>query len=208
MQKKGFTLIELLVVIAIIAILAAILFPVFAKAKETARQTTCQSNLKQLTSAVMLYVQDNNETFPKAWMYPGKAWYQVIGKYVRNKQIYRCLTFLKNGSGSAFCYGWNIGTTKVEPRYHDGMGYYYGDGMPYIKMSSVNATTRTVLLSDLSWDTYGGGNDVYTYYVVGYSNYLPAYHSGGGNYGFVDGHVKWYSRDAAYANMSMFLLKK
>ena len=62
--KKGFTLIELLVVIAIIAILAAILFPVFAQAREKARQTSCLSNCKQLGTALQLYVDDYEETFP------------------------------------------------------------------------------------------------------------------------------------------------
>lgn len=64
MVKKGFTLIELLVVIAIIAILAAILFPVFARAREKARQTSCLSNIKQLTLGVQMYVQDFDERFP------------------------------------------------------------------------------------------------------------------------------------------------
>jgi prepilin-type N-terminal cleavage/methylation domain-containing protein len=63
-SRHGFTLIELLVVIAIIAILAAILFPVFAKARENARRTACLSNVKQLGLAWMMYVQDNDETFP------------------------------------------------------------------------------------------------------------------------------------------------
>jgi prepilin-type N-terminal cleavage/methylation domain-containing protein len=65
-NSKGFTLIELLVVIAIIAILAAILFPVFAKAREKARQTKCLSNQRQIALGIMMYVQDNNETLPAA----------------------------------------------------------------------------------------------------------------------------------------------
>ncbi|MCS7190021.1 MAG: DUF1559 domain-containing protein, partial [Fimbriimonadales bacterium] len=64
MNRKGFTLIELLVVIAIIAILAAILFPVFAQARESARQTQCTNNQKQIATSVMMYVQDYDETFP------------------------------------------------------------------------------------------------------------------------------------------------
>ncbi len=63
--KSGFTLIELLVVIAIIAILAAILFPVFAQAREKARQTSCLSNTKQMTLGILMYVQDNDETWPR-----------------------------------------------------------------------------------------------------------------------------------------------
>ncbi len=63
-QKRGFTLIELLVVIAIIAILAAILFPVFARAREKARQTTCSSNQRQIATSALMYVQDHDESFP------------------------------------------------------------------------------------------------------------------------------------------------
>src|SRR4030081_1131036 len=63
--RQGFTLIELLVVIAIIAILAAILFPVFAHAREKARQTSCLSNLRQLSMAYLIYLQDNDEVFPR-----------------------------------------------------------------------------------------------------------------------------------------------
>ncbi len=63
---QGFTLIELLVVIAIIAILAAILFPVFAKAREKARQITCASNLKQISLGILQYYQDSDEQFPGA----------------------------------------------------------------------------------------------------------------------------------------------
>lgn len=66
-KTKGFTLIELLVVIAIIAILAAILFPVFAQAREKARQTTCTSNLKNFMGAILMYAQDNDESMPISW---------------------------------------------------------------------------------------------------------------------------------------------
>src|SRR5438067_87743 len=65
--KRGFTLIELLVVIAIIAILAAILFPVFAQAREKARAISCVSNLNQIGKATMMYVQDYDETYPCGW---------------------------------------------------------------------------------------------------------------------------------------------
>jgi len=92
--RKAFTLIELLVVIAIIAILAAILFPVFAQAREQARKITCTSNLKQLGTAVMMYVQDNDEQFPF-----GNNWSRLTNPcgnkyqlypYVKNLQVFHC----------------------------------------------------------------------------------------------------------------------
>lgn len=89
---NGFTLIELLVVIAIIAILAAILFPVFAKVREKARQTSCTSNLKQLGLAVTQYVQDNDETFPSgvAGFTDGRGWAGEIYPYVKSTGVYKC----------------------------------------------------------------------------------------------------------------------
>lgn len=89
-SKKGFTLIELLVVIAIIAILAAILFPVFAKAREKARQATCQSNLKQIGLAFLSYAQDNDESLPM--IYPGHGVFPALATmpYIKNQQIWKC----------------------------------------------------------------------------------------------------------------------
>ena len=94
----GFTLIELLVVIAIIAILAAILFPVFAQARAKARQTACLSNVKQLTLGVMMYTQDADEVFPMGITAPGgngaapgsSRWYQDIAPYTKNTVIQNC----------------------------------------------------------------------------------------------------------------------
>ncbi len=100
MQRKGFTLIELLVVIAIIAILAAILFPVFARAREKARQSSCLSNVKQIMLGTLMYAQDYDETlephitfhtdnpFPGGQIYLG--WTYMIEPYVKNAQIFIC----------------------------------------------------------------------------------------------------------------------
>src|SRR4051812_36152943 len=100
-RRRGFTLIELLVVIAIIAVLAAILFPVFAQAREKARQSVCLSNVKQQGHAVMMYAQDYDETIVPWWVEnkvptnpPGWAiyfyWYVNLLPYVKNIQIFRC----------------------------------------------------------------------------------------------------------------------
>jgi prepilin-type N-terminal cleavage/methylation domain-containing protein len=107
MKRKGFTLIELLVVIAIIAILAAILFPVFSRAREQARKAACMSNMKQLGLALMMYVQDWDETYPpnrrgivrggctrpcNAPVAPtsNATWRTLVQPYVKNWQIFRC----------------------------------------------------------------------------------------------------------------------
>ena len=99
-QRSGFTLIELLVVIAIIAILAAILFPVFAQAREKARQAACLSNEKQIGLGVMQYVQDYDETFPERYgdtnnpadFANGKprSWKDMIYPYIKSRDVFRC----------------------------------------------------------------------------------------------------------------------
>jgi prepilin-type N-terminal cleavage/methylation domain-containing protein/prepilin-type processing-associated H-X9-DG protein len=89
--RRGFTLIELLVVIAIIAILAGILFPVFARAREAARQTACRSNVKQLTTALTMYSQDYDECYVLAFYNGGTAyWPWIMNSYVKNGQVYKC----------------------------------------------------------------------------------------------------------------------
>lgn len=89
-SRSGFTLIELLVVIAIIAILAAILFPVFAKAREKARQTTCLSNEKQMGLGFLQYVQDYDEKFNDTYSNHGAGWGVGIYPYVKSKQVFTC----------------------------------------------------------------------------------------------------------------------
>ncbi len=113
--RRAFTLIELLVVIAIIAILAAILFPVFSQAREKARQVTCVSNMKNIGMSLMQYVQDYDETFP-AWRTPcwgdgwarrspnSLAWFEQIEPYSRNWEILRCPSSRFEWQWLASCY--------------------------------------------------------------------------------------------------------
>lgn len=92
MRRNGFTLLELLVVIAIIAILAAILFPVFARARENARRSSCQSNLKQIGLAFAQYTQDYDDWYPGARMTNAVAtsWRENIQPYIKSRQIMVC----------------------------------------------------------------------------------------------------------------------
>ena len=118
-KKKGFTLIELLVVIAIIAILAAILFPVFARAREQARKTSCASNLRQLGLGFAMYVQDYDERMPQVWngqwnVNAGQQlnWGPAIYPYTKNKQIYVCPSD-SSGHSSSYLGNNYVGTVKI-----------------------------------------------------------------------------------------------
>ena len=95
-SQRGFTLIELLVVIAIIAILAAILFPVFASAREKARQSSCLSNCRQVGTALSLFAEDNDGVMPSSGAYsesPIGTWVKLLTPYTKNQQIFTCPSF-------------------------------------------------------------------------------------------------------------------
>src|SRR3569833_1496298 len=111
-HKRAFTLIELLVVIAIIAILAAILFPVFAKARENARRASCASNLKQIALGLMQYGQDNDEMLPFFFYGPvGGAsqptgprykWMDAAFPYIKSEAVFSCPS--DSGAGKRYIY--------------------------------------------------------------------------------------------------------
>jgi len=210
---KGFTLIELLVVIAIIAILAAILFPVFARARENARRASCQSNLKQIGLGIMQYVQDYDERYP---MYRGPAsgspirpygWADVIQPYVKSIQVLQC----PSDSGA---YTEDPGETGyVDYAYNLWIGGYgptsKGGGM---SLAQLTQPSVSVLVLDYATGTAGAytvGNaspsdgstsGTCNYYGVAETGCIglariaatdSRRHLDGVNLLFADGHVKW-----------------
>jgi prepilin-type N-terminal cleavage/methylation domain-containing protein len=145
--RVGFTLIELLVVIAIIAILAAILFPVFAQAREKARQTTCTSNVKNLGVAVMMYVQDYDETYPPLWYAAGDGhWPNTVRPYIG--QGGTDATGRKWTRGIMVCpsasiAGWSYGMSEMFSVYERKLNGHRG-----LPMASIAAPARVLMLAE------------------------------------------------------------
>ena len=202
-RPRAFTLIELLVVIAIIAILAAILFPVFAKAREKARQTSCASNLKQIGLGILQYAQDYDEKVPANhtgvqgnWLGTGNRWYEwwfAVHPYIKNWQVFACpssalsifngVNYAKRGCGDS-----PLGTA-VE---NSNSGFWWGN------IVDLQEPAETILIAD--WGR-GNGHRLCPHWHYGgqYVGY-PAVmlHNEGCNYNFYDGHVKWLKYEATF----------
>ncbi len=203
-MRRGFTLIELLVVIAIIAILAAILFPVFARARDKARQTSCLSNHKQLALAILMYVQDYDEHMmflcanypdylrpPAVWQhgYGYTRWWENLEPYTKNIPVYPstkagilgCESYPAHHPVNPNSYGYN----------GYGLGYYYTPANTHfrfagMKIGEVDLPSETILLGP----RYCWAGDSLQAALCAYWC-LPQIHNGGDNYCFVDGHAKW-----------------
>ena len=196
-SRKAFTLIELLVVIAIIAILAAILFPAFGRARENARTSSCSSNLKQIGLAFIQYSQDYDESYPIAgaaitWDDPsGKlSWMQQIHPYTKSQQIYKCPTDTYSNGG-------------VDSKY----SYFMSGRAAYISANNAAAATREMSIQNPSLFVTAGDADTSVFAIDDadkddYSNNLMGFgsnsgvsydsrrHLSGQNILFADGHVK------------------
>ena len=209
-RSHGFTLIELLVVIAIIAILAAILFPVFAQAKEAAKRTQCLSNMKQAGTAMNLYVSDSDDVAPSVVHLGGGAdndFYAILQPYVKNLDMFYCpdrkewsMPTGDDCSGQSFntkqqCigYGFNWGITSGTRTAMVGTRIKFSGGYtePGIPLSSVVYSSQVFVYGDT------GDNPRYTIcpnYIVQYytntksNNQLR--HGGHFNMNYLDGHAK------------------
>ena len=195
-KRRGFTLIELLVVIAIIAILAAILFPVFARAREKARQTACLSNMKQLALAIVMYAQDYDETYSHTALdYPGQYsatmtfWQELVFPYVNNWSVLVCPSNARPTRVT------RITRETVPHVWIDAyaMNQNFGYRRDPVSMAQVKEPASIIVLSE---------SEYYATRPAWFNRTPPTYplmprHNGGLNNAFADGHAKWLSYEEA-----------
>ena len=194
MKRSGFTLIELLVVIAIIAILAAILFPVFARARAKAIQNNCLANVKQIVLGVMMYCSDNDQKFPGCNSCGGynahPSWWDVVAPYIKNDQIAFC-----GADATAPSFSGTPATPR--PSYAISGNLTWNGGA--VALNFVQAPASTVMLGPIS-STMGqnpremSGGD-YQYAINNNQGGIIealVRHNNGENWGLCDGHAKFY----------------
>ena len=186
-RTRGFTLIELLVVIAIIAILASILFPVFARARENARRASCQSNLKQIGLGILQYKQDSEERYPTEGE-GAQGWAMAIQPYVKSTQIFQCPS--------------NSSIKPIDAATAGFTDYWYnfnfGGG---VNESQLAYPANTVMNGDGDGENGSASSSRRQTIVGGGGQPFPGAlrHFEGANYSFADGHVKWFKPGAITA---------
>ena len=211
--RPAFTLIELLVVIAIIAILAAILFPVFARARENARRSSCQSNLKQIALGMLQYTQDYDEKFAKQNIVPATpAQYLHFGylvqPYVKSKQIFLCpsaagskysLISSPSTSSDGQDHIWTITAADAAAGVPGGVfegSYGFNYSVDGAAQADVPVPAQTPMFFDSTDISANGGTDPKVFGTVSSSG--PRRHFEGSNFCYVDGHVKFQNRGQIY----------
>ena len=203
-MKRGFTLIELLVVIAIIAILAAILFPVFAKAREKARQTSCLSNVRQILTAALSYAQDYVERFCSTVLAadPWVFWPHQLQPYVKNWQLYSCPS---NPISGPMTYH---GTYYDQYPTYAVMNSIFR-AVPPISLGAVQTPASKWFIADSNHPVLGDIRGLLTATSCGQwscgKNVATTHqwlvpHNDGINIGYCDGHAKWSNANAAWGD--------
>ena len=205
-SRPGFTLIELLVVIAIIAILAAILFPVFARAREAARGTSCRSNLKQLGSAIQMYTQDYDELMPiERTTNPSTSVIQILDPYIKSKGVHDCpsqsvkSTVAYNGERSYSYNTWALSNQSLAAIQNVSETVCIADSTPnpgqgaWMLFRPSNGR-RLDLVNGTATPTWGAGA------TQGYTQLnFAERHSDMGNVLWADGHVKSMKYETLFA---------
>lgn len=194
-KSAGFTLIELLVVIAIIAILAAILFPVFARARENARRASCMSNEKQIGIAVMQYLQDYDEKYMHQHEDPNPSlstfWYQPLQSYIKSDQVFRCPSKTQDASGAESDYVINGFFA------HDASAAEFND-----VSEQILASERADNVGDIDYHPWGAsGLNTAPDPAEFDAHIVKLRHFDGSNFLFADGHVKWMRWESTIASI-------
>jgi prepilin-type N-terminal cleavage/methylation domain-containing protein/prepilin-type processing-associated H-X9-DG protein len=222
--KRGFTLVELLVVIGIIALLISILLPALRKAQETARRVHCASNMKTLTTAYMLYCDDNKQILPDSWpdrqpvnartqipWHRGDGYQSVQGwgtQYGNKELAFKdgCLYKYINNVQVFHCAGdfsWHVGSFAINSNLN---GEIFGNPKPLTKRSEIRKTSEVFVFieeNDLRYQWLGYNIGAYGVNKTG-TNWIDppgSWHNNGTNVSFMDGHVEYWKWEPYTARM-------